>query len=133
MDQATTGKRSSSWNDYPLLPLKNVVLFPHSVITLMVGREKSVAAIFEAIERDHRLVVAAQRAAEQDDPGPEDIHRVGTVTEIVQFQKQPGGSLQIVLEGLHRVAVDRFISEKPFYRARISELQEIGAEGAPAM
>ncbi|TAK35208.1 MAG: endopeptidase La [Chloroflexota bacterium] len=125
MNQATLNKRGRTWNDQPLLPLKNVVLFPHCVITLMVGRDKSIAAVHEAMERSQKLVVAAQRDAEQEDPGTDDIHRIGTLAEIVQFQKQPGGSLQVVLEGLQRVSVDRFVSEQPFFRIKATDLPEI--------
>ena len=128
MNQATKSKRGRSWNDQPLLPLKNVVLFPHCVITLMVGRDRSVAAVHEAINRDQKLVVAAQRDAEQEDPGSDDIHRVGTLAEIVQFQNQPSGGLQVVLEGLQRVTVERFVSEQPFFRIKAAELPEVTRE-----
>lgn len=95
-------------NRYPLLPLKNVVIFPRNVVTLQVGRIRSMQAVEDALARDRRLVVTAYRDPEADDPRPEDLHTIGTLAHIASMETQPGGSLQVVLEGMSRVRLSHF-------------------------
>ena len=87
---------------YPLLPLKNVVIFPRNVVTLLVGRARSIQAVEEALATDRRVVVTAQRDVQQDEPLAEHLYTVGTMGEIVQVERQQGGNVQVVLEGLSR-------------------------------
>ncbi|MDI3342083.1 MAG: endopeptidase La [Sphaerobacter sp.] len=109
---------------YPLLPLKNVVIFPHNVVTLLVGRTRSIQAVEEAMSRDRRIVVVAHRDAAVDDPQPEDLYRVGTLTEIVSIEHQQGGNLQVALEGLSRVEIHQFDGPRPFYTVRAEPVPE---------
>src|SRR5918997_4359861 len=88
---------------YPLLPLKNVVIFPRNVVTLLVGRPRSIQAVEEALARDRRLVVTAHRDSEIDVPRPEDLHAVGALASIGAVERQQGGGIQVVLEGIGRV------------------------------
>jgi len=109
---------------YPLLPLKNVVIFPRNVVTLLVGRPRSIQAVEEALERDRRLVVTAHKDAEIDDPRPEDLYRVGTLASIVTLERQQSGNVQVVLEGIGRVYIDQFDSSRPFYTVGADHLPE---------
>jgi ATP-dependent Lon protease len=92
----------------PLLPLRDVVVFPHMIIPLFVGRERSIGAINTAMEGSKTIVLAAQRKATVDNPGPEDIYSLGTVAEILQALKLPDGTVKILVEGSARFRIQRF-------------------------
>src|SRR5690242_9032200 len=113
----------------PLLPLKNVVVFPRTLVTLMVGRSRSIRALEEALAHDRRLVVATQRAVNVDDPAADDIYEIGTLVEVNQVQRQPDGNLQVGVEGLRRVRIDRFTETEPFFCVAMSDLPEKAAHG----
>src|SRR5688572_29900367 len=87
----------------PLLPLKNVVVFPRNVVTLLVGRPRSVRAVDQALSADRRLIVTAHRDPDADDPKPDDLYHVGTLVAIVSSERQTAGNVQVVLEGICRV------------------------------
>ncbi|MHB1228768.1 MAG: endopeptidase La [Halothiobacillus sp.] len=87
----------------PVLPLRDVVVYPHMVIPLFVGREKSVAALEEAIKGNKQLLLIAQKDAELDDPGKKDLHAVGTLASILQLHKLPDGTIKVLVEGIERV------------------------------
>jgi len=95
----------------PVLPLRDVVVFPHMVIPLFVGREKSIHALEQAMEADKRIVLVAQRSAETDDPGAEDLYPIGTLATVLQLLKLPDGTIKVLVEGVDRARVDR-IAEK---------------------
>jgi ATP-dependent Lon protease len=116
--------------DYPLLPLKNVVVLPRSLTTLMVGRNRSIQALEEALARDHRLVVATQRRPDSTDPSPDELYRIGTLVEVVQSQRQADGNMQIVVEGLRRVKIENFIHTNRHFMVRIADLTEKSTFGA---
>jgi len=109
---------------YPLLPLKNVVIFPRNVVTLLVGRTRSIQAVEEAMARDRRIVVTAHRDAEIDDPRPDDLYTTGTLAEIVSVERQQGSNIQVVLEGLHRVNIAQFDNSRPFFCVRTEQAHE---------
>src|SRR5690554_2435319 len=90
-----------------VLPLRDVVVYPHMVIPLFVGRPKSVAAIDAAIKDSKQLLLVAQKDAEKDDPGIDDLHRVGTRASILQLHKLPDGTIKLLVEGIERVELDR--------------------------
>jgi ATP-dependent Lon protease len=102
-------------NRLPLLPLKGTVVFPHQVQGLGVGRQKSLRALEYALGHDRFILLVAQRDDEIDDPRPQDIHTVGTVCRILQVGKQPDGILQVVVEGLARMTITRYLQEDPFF------------------
>jgi len=110
--------------EFPLLPLKNVVVFPRTLVTLTVGRTRSIRALEEALSRDRRLVVATQRAGQADDPAAEEIYDTGTLVEVNQVQRQNDGNLQVNVEGLRRVRVDRYLQTDPFFTVQVSEVAE---------
>jgi ATP-dependent Lon protease len=87
----------------PLLPLKNVVIFPRNIVTLLVGRPRSIQAVEEALTKDRRIIVVAHRDSEIDDPQPSDLYTVGTLAEVVQSERQQTSTVQVVLEGICRV------------------------------
>ncbi len=88
---------------YSLLPLRDVVVFPHMVIPLFVGREKSINALDAAMKEDRLIILATQTDAQLAVPGREDIYEVGTLSEILQLLKLPDGTIKVLVEGLSRV------------------------------
>lgn len=118
---------------YPLVALKNIVAFPQNRHALPVAREKTIRAIEEAMMRPgHLLVVAAQRDAEIDDPQPQDIHSIGTLTEVSTMHRQQDGSLQVLLRGISRVKIEQYVDMEPFLRATVSLPEEGRVQGAQA-
>jgi ATP-dependent Lon protease len=100
---------------YPMLPLRDVVVFPHMVIPLFVGREKSIKALDDAMESGKQIFLAAQHDAADDDPSPEHIYEVGTVANILQLLKLPDGTVKVLVEGTARAAIVRYVqSEETF-------------------
>ncbi|UHQ24733.1 endopeptidase La [Lysobacter sp. 5GHs7-4] len=92
--------------DLPVLPLRDVVVFPHMVIPLFVGRDKSIRALDLAMESDKRILLVAQKSAETDDPGAEDLYAIGTLAHVLQLLKLPDGTIKVLVEGVSRVEVD---------------------------
>src|SRR3989337_930679 len=86
----------------PLLPLRDVVVFPHMVIPLFVGRPKSIKALETAMEAGKSIVLVAQKSAAKDDPSPDDLYRIGSIANILQMLKLPDGTLKGLVEGSHR-------------------------------
>ncbi|MDI1253818.1 endopeptidase La [Thermomonas sp.] len=93
----------------PVLPLRDVVVFPHMVIPLFVGRDKSIKALDIAMEGDKRILLVAQKSAETDDPGAADLHGIGTLAQVLQLLKLPDGTIKVLVEGLTRVRVDEVV------------------------
>ena len=100
------GEAGAGW--VPLLPLRDIVVFPHMVVPLFVGRERSVKALEEAMGRDQRLMLAAQCDARTDDPGEGDIHEIGTLGTIVQLIQLPDGTVKVLVEGKSRARVTAY-------------------------
>ena len=117
----------------PVLPLRDVVVYPHMVIPLFVGREKSIDALDAAMSVDKRIMLAAQTSAAVDEPGEDDIHRVGTIAAILQLLKLPDGTIKVLVEGQRRARIeDVRTDEDGFFTAGWSVPEETGAEGAGA-
>ena len=95
--------------DLPVLPLRDVVVFPHMVIPLFVGREKSIRALDMAMEADKRILLVAQKSAETDDPTAADLYTVGTVAQVLQLLKLPDGTIKVLVEGVSRARVDAVV------------------------
>lgn len=108
----------------PLLPLRNTVLFPGVVIPITVGRDRSIRLINEAHKGDKIIGVVAQHNGEIEEPGSEDLHKVGTVASIIKMLKMPDGSTTVIIQGKKRFTVDEIIQEQPFFKARITEFDE---------
>ncbi len=107
----------------PVLPLRDVVVYPHMVIPLFVGRDKSINALEAAMEEDKEILLVAQRSASEDDPGEEDIYRIGTLSTILQLLKLPDGTVKVLVEGVERAKIVNFIEQEEFFSAQISVLE----------
>lgn len=108
----------------PLLPLRGVLVFPYMVIHLDVGREKSISALEDAMIHEREIFLATQKDAQVDDPGAEDIFDIGTVVEVKQLLKLPGGTIRVLVEGLHRGKVIKYLESDSFYKVEIEEYIE---------
>ena len=111
----------------PLLPVRDVVVYPFMILPLFVGREKSVRAVDESLSRDRLILLVAQRDAEKEDPGVDEIHSVGTVAMIMRMLKMPDGRVKVLVQGLTRARVLGIERRDPYFEARIVEIHE--AEG----
>src|SRR5688572_15384342 len=103
----------------PLLPLRDVVVFPHMVIPLFVGRPKSIKALEAAMEEGKNVVLVAQKSAAKDEPNPEDLYDVGTVSTILQMLKLPDGTVKVLVEGVQRARIERVLTDKANFEAEI--------------
>lgn len=115
-------------NQLPLLPLRGLLVFPSMVLHLDVGREKSVTALEKAMMDDHTIFLAAQKKVSLDNPDPKDIYRIGTLTKVKQMLKLPNGTIRVLVEGIQRAEIIRFIDEKDEFNVEIKELEDEHAE-----
>ncbi|MFN2308923.1 MAG: endopeptidase La [Gammaproteobacteria bacterium] len=107
----------------PVLPLRDVVVYPHMVIPLFVGREKSIRALDAAMQNDKRILLVAQRSADVDDPQVEDIHSIGTLSTILQLLKLPDGTVKVLVEGAGRARIERFAETEEYFSAEIESAE----------
>src|SRR3990170_2045300 len=119
----------SGLTQYPLLPLRDVVVFPHMVIPLFVGRPKSIKAMETAMEAGKSILLVAQKSAAKDDPGPGDMYSIGCVSNILQMLKLPDGTVKVLVEGGTRAHIREVVDVRSHW---IAEASAIPAEGAPA-
>jgi ATP-dependent Lon protease len=108
----------------PLLPVRDVVVYPFMILPLFVGRDKSIRAVDEALSRERLILLAAQRDAEAEDPGPEDLYGVGTVAMIMRMLKMPDGRVKILVQGVSRARILGFTRRDPYFEAKIAEVAE---------
>jgi len=108
----------------PLLPLRDIIVFPHMVVPLFVGREKSINALEEAMAGDKELILAAQRKAKTNDPRDEDIFSVGTVGHIIQLLRLPDGTVKVLVEGRARARIIAFEQSTPFFVVEAEDIVE---------
>jgi len=108
----------------PLLPLRGVLIFPNMVLHLDVGRERSVKALDEAMVGDNRILLVAQKDAKVDEPAETDLYAVGTVALIKQMIKLPGGMIRVLVEGLSRAAIIRYLHIEPFFKVEAELIEE---------
>ncbi|MCD8524134.1 MAG: endopeptidase La [Saccharospirillaceae bacterium] len=106
----------------PLLPLRDVVVFPAMVIPLFVGREKSINALEEAMSLDKRIMLVAQKDASDDEPGSDDMHSVGTIANILQLLKLPDGTVKVLVEGDVRAQLSELIDEEELFRGSVEAI-----------
>jgi ATP-dependent Lon protease len=119
---------------YPVLPLRDIVVFPHMIVPLFVGREKSVRALEDVMKDDRQILLVAQKNAAQDDPSPGDIFSVGTVSTVLQLLKLPDGTVKVLVEGGQRAEIDAFTDREEFFEAhaqlideKVGDVQELEA------
>ena len=113
----------------PLLPVRDVIVYPFMILPLFVGRDKSIRAVDEALSRERLILLVAQRDAEAEDPGPEDLYPVGTVAMIMRMLKMPDGRVKILVQGVSRARILAFTRRDPSFEAQIAEVAE--PEAAP--
>ncbi|MDW8124410.1 MAG: endopeptidase La [Geminicoccaceae bacterium] len=109
---------------FPVLPLRDIVVFPHMIVPLFVGREKSIAALEEVMKDDKQILLVAQKNAAQDDPGRDDLYRVGTISAILQLLKLPDGTVKVLVEGQTRARITSFIDNPRFFQVRAEILTD---------
>lgn len=118
--------------ELPVLPLRDVVVYPHMVIPLFVGREKSIQALEEAMLRDKQILLVAQRSASEDEPRMSDLFEKGTVATILQMLKLPDGTVKVLVEGEYRAHIETLFEEQEHYAARLHQLNEEQIDTAEA-
>jgi len=114
---------SDSAISLPLLPLRDVVVYPHMVLPLFVGREKSIEALEDAMAADKQVLLVAQRNASEDNPGVDDVYQVGTVSSILQLLKLPDGTIKVLVEGVYRASIDSVDDRENFAVAEVREIE----------
>ncbi|MDT8403399.1 endopeptidase La [Sulfuriflexus sp.] len=107
----------------PVLPLRDVVVYPHMVIPLFVGRDKSIKALESAMENDKQIMLVAQKSATQDDPQVDDMYRIGTLSSILQLLKLPDGTVKVLVEGAERARILHFLGKDEYFKAQITPLK----------
>jgi ATP-dependent Lon protease len=116
----------------PVLPLRDIVVFPHMAAPLFVGREKSVRALDEVMKHDKQILLAAQIDAAEDDPAPDRIYAIGTVASVVQLLKLPDGTVRVLVEGSRRARITRFTASSGHFEAEIETLDETNEDSSEA-
>ena len=114
-----------SETNIPVLPLRDVVVFPHMVIPLFVGRRKSIRALEQAMESGKQIMLVAQKSASDDDPTPESIHVIGTIASILQLLKLPDGTVKVLVEGERRAVVQNYLDTEDYFSAQVALLEAL--------
>ena len=114
---------------YPVLPLRDIVVFPHMIVPLFVGREKSVRALEDVMKEDKQILLVTQRNAAQDDPASSDIYNVGTVGTVLQLLKLPDGTVKVLVEGGQRAKIERFTDNEAFFVAEATPMVDAEVSG----
>ncbi|MBN2254497.1 MAG: LON peptidase substrate-binding domain-containing protein, partial [Deltaproteobacteria bacterium] len=109
----------------PMLPLRDVVVFPHMIVPLFVGREKSINALESAMKEEKGIFLAAQRSAQKDDPTEEDIYDFGTIGNIIQLLRLPDGTVKVLVEGKKRGLITEYLDNPDFFLVKVEEQREI--------
>ena len=109
----------------PLLPLRDVVVFPYMIVPLFVGRERSIAALESAMKHEKGIFLVAQKNAQKDEPAEEDIYRIGTIGIIIQLLRLPDGTVKVLVEGKKRGVIKEYLSNQDFFIVNVEEQEEI--------
>jgi ATP-dependent Lon protease len=115
---------------YPVLPLRDIVVFPHMIVPLFVGRDKSVRALEDVMKDDKQILLVAQKNAAQDDPSPADIYTVGTIGTVLQLLKLPDGTVKVLVEGGSRARIIKYAENPNFFQAHAEPIAEQTGEAA---
>ncbi len=102
---------------YPVLPLRDIVVFPHMIVPLFVGREKSIRALEEVMRADKQILLATQMNAGDDDPAPDSIYPISTLASVLQLLKLPDGTVKVLVEGIARAEIESYTENEPYYEA----------------
>ncbi len=113
---------------FPVLPLRDIVVFPHMIVPLFVGRDKSVRALEDVMKDDKQILLVTQKTAAQDDPAPTDLYHVGTIGTILQLLKLPDGTVKVLVEGSERAQITEFTDNEEFFQAYADVMAEPDAD-----
>ncbi len=108
----------------PLLPLRDIIVFPHMVVPLFVGREKSIKALEDSMRREKEILLCAQMKAKTNDPTADDIYTVGSLSSIIQLLRLPDGTVKVLVEGKRRARIKKFVTSDPFFKVEVEEVSE---------
>ena len=109
---------------FPVLALRDIVVFPHMIVPLFVGREKSIRALDDVMKEDKQILLVAQKHASQDDPATTDIHSFGTIGTVLQLLKLPDGTVKVLVEGGQRARILSYADNDEFFQAYIELVEE---------
>jgi ATP-dependent Lon protease len=112
----------------PVLPLRDVVVYPFMVIPLFVGRERSIKALEIAMAADKQILLTTQRSASEDQPTQDDLYKIGTLATVLQLLKLPDGTVKVLIEGVKRAKVANFISNEDYFLADVETIHDINAD-----
>jgi ATP-dependent Lon protease len=121
---ATIGLPSGGDDVFPVLPLRDIVVFPHMIVPLFVGREKSIRALEEVMKADKQILLATQQNASEDEPSPETIFNIGTLASVLQLLKLPDGTVKVLVEGLSRAEILRYTGNEAYYEAHARRMPD---------
>src|SRR5471030_314593 len=118
-------KKQDQTQSYSLLPLRDIIVFPNMVVPLFVGREKSIRALEEAMSSRKQIVLSAQKKAQNNNPDEKDIFAIGTLANIIQLLRLPDGTLKVLVEGVQRVRILKYLEKDAIFRVEGEPLQEV--------
>jgi ATP-dependent Lon protease len=121
----TTSSSSGAQTIFPVLPLRDIVVFPHMIVPLFVGREKSVRALEDVMKDDKHILLVAQKNAGDDNPQAEDIHKVGTLATVLQLLKLPDGTVKVLVEGISRAEITSFVDNDAFFQVKAVPVPDV--------
>src|ERR1700742_2401835 len=122
--KVTEEKIAGDANTAPVLPLRDIVVFPHMIVPLFVGREKSVRALEEVMNDEKQILLLTQKVAAEDDPAPDGLHNIGTLATVLQLLKLPDQTVRVLVEGKGRARVTGFTGRTDFFQATIEKITE---------
>ena len=114
---------------YPILPLRDIVVFPYMIVPLFVGREKSVKALEQVMNSEKKILLVAQKDASLDEPGAEDLYLMGTLANVLQLLKLPDGTVKVLVEGVQRIKINEFLATEEFFEAKTDEVSLVREDG----
>ena len=124
-EEKKTKEKAGGKELFPVLPLRDIVVFPYMVVPLFVGREKSIAALEEVMRADKQILLAAQKNAGDDDPAPDAIYEIGTLASVLQLLKLPDGTVKVLVEGNARARITRYTSNASYFEAEVERVAEV--------
>ncbi|MFC1767762.1 LON peptidase substrate-binding domain-containing protein, partial [Candidatus Margulisiibacteriota bacterium] len=118
-------EKVTEWKEtLPLIPLRNIVVFPQMVVPLFIGRDRSIKALEDTLAKERMVIFASQKNEEVEEPTSKDICNIGTLSEIIQMMTLPDGSTKILVEGVSRVKIEKYMQETPYFKVRLSKISE---------
>jgi ATP-dependent Lon protease len=124
MSEPKQSREKGGKEAYPVLPLRDIVVFPYMIVPLFVGREKSINALEEVMRADKQILLAAQKNAGDDDPAPDAIFQMGTLASVLQLLKLPDGTVKVLVEGTARAKVVRYLDNPEYFEAEVERVNE---------